>query len=57
VLFVPYTKGSMKNGKKRFYSRLAHDEIISCGYKVLISVECAIIMIVELAVTSGLGSS
>jgi hypothetical protein len=33
------------------------DEITMCGYRVLTSVECTTIMIVELAVTSGLGFS
>jgi hypothetical protein len=40
-----------------FYSRLASDEITTHGYKVLTSAEYTTIMIVELAVTSGLGSS
>jgi hypothetical protein len=43
--------------KSGFYSRLASDEITTRGYRVLTSVEYTTIMIVELAVTSGLGSS
>jgi hypothetical protein len=43
--------------KRRFSSRLANDEITTRGYRVLTSAECTTIMIVELADTSGLGSS
>jgi hypothetical protein len=43
--------------KRRFCSRLASDENTTHGYRVLTSVECTTIMIAELAVTSGLGSS
>jgi hypothetical protein len=43
--------------KGGFYSRLASDEITTRGYRVLTSAECTTIMIVEFAVTSGLGSS
>jgi hypothetical protein len=43
--------------KRRFYSRLASDEITTRGYRVLTSTERTTIMIAELAVTSGLGSS
>jgi hypothetical protein len=43
--------------KGGFYSRLASDEIITRGYMVLTSAECTTIMIAELVVTSGLGSS
>jgi hypothetical protein len=57
VISGPYTKGSVKNAKRRFSSRLAIDEITTRGYRVLTSTECTTIMIVELAVTSGLGSS
>jgi hypothetical protein len=47
-----------RNGKKRgFYSRLASDEITTRGYRVLTYADYTTIMIVELAVTSGLGSS
>jgi hypothetical protein len=40
-----------------FSSRLASDEITTRGYRVLTFAKCTIIMIVVLAVTSGLGSS
>jgi hypothetical protein len=43
--------------KGGFYSRLASDEITTRRYRVLTSVECTTIMIAELAVASGLGSS
>jgi hypothetical protein len=43
--------------KGGFYSRLASDEITTHGYRVLIFAKCTIIMIAELVVTSGLGSS
>jgi hypothetical protein len=43
--------------KMRFSSRPRSDEITTHGYRVLTSVECITIMIAELAVTSGLGSS
>jgi hypothetical protein len=43
--------------KRRFSSRLASDEITTRGYRVLTSAECTTIMIAELAVISGLGSS
>jgi hypothetical protein len=43
--------------KGGFYSRLASDEITTREYKVLTFPKCTTIMIVELAVTSGLGSS
>jgi hypothetical protein len=43
--------------KRGFYSHLASDEITTRGYRVLTSAECTTIMITELAVTSGLGSS
>jgi hypothetical protein len=47
-----------KNGKKGgFSSRLASDEITTHGYRVLTFAKCITIMIVMLAVTSGLGSS
>jgi hypothetical protein len=46
-----------KNGKRGFYSRLASDEITTHEYGVLIFAKCTTIMIAELAVTSGLGSS
>jgi hypothetical protein len=43
--------------KIRFSNRLISDEITMCGYRVLTFVKCTTIMIAELAVTSGLGSS
>jgi hypothetical protein len=43
--------------KRMFSSRLASDEITTRGYRVLTSAECTTIMIAEIAVTSGLGSS
>jgi hypothetical protein len=47
-----------KNGKKEvFYSHLASDEITTRGYRVLTFAKCITIMIAELAVISGLGST
>jgi hypothetical protein len=46
-----------KNGKGGFSSRLSSDEITTHGYRVLTFAKCITIMIAELAVTSGLGSS
>jgi hypothetical protein len=43
--------------KGRFSSRSESDEITTHGYMVLTSAECTTIMIIELAVTSGLGCS
>jgi hypothetical protein len=43
--------------KRRFSSCSASDEIIMHGYRVLTSIKCTTIMIIELAVISGLGSS
>jgi hypothetical protein len=43
--------------KRRFSSRLISDDITTCGYRVLTSTECTTIMIADIAVTSGLGSS
>jgi hypothetical protein len=40
-----------------FYSRLASNEITTHGYRVVTFAKCTTIMIAELAVTSGLGSS
>jgi hypothetical protein len=57
VISGPYTKESVKNGKRRFFSHLVGDEITTPGYGVLTSVECTTIMIIELTVISGLGSS
>jgi hypothetical protein len=43
--------------KRRFSSRSASDEITTRGYRALTFAKCTTIMIVVLAVTSGLGSS
>jgi hypothetical protein len=43
--------------KKRFSSHIASDEITMRGYMALTFAKCTTVMIVELAVTSGLGSS
>jgi hypothetical protein len=43
--------------KKGFSSGLASDEITTRGYRVLTFVKCITIMIVVLAIISGLGSS
>jgi hypothetical protein len=43
--------------KMRFSSRPISDAITTRGYRVLTSTDCTTIMITELAVTSGLGSS
>jgi hypothetical protein len=43
--------------KIRFSSRLASDGITTHGYMALTFIKCTTIMIVELAVTSGLRSS
>jgi hypothetical protein len=42
--------------KRRLSSRLASDEITTHGYRALTFAKCTTIMIVELAVTSGLKS-
>jgi hypothetical protein len=52
-----YTKGSVKNDKRRFSSRLASDEITTRGYMALTFTKCITIMIVKLTVMSGLRSS
>jgi hypothetical protein len=52
-----YTKGSVRMEKRGFYSHVASNEITTHGYRVLTSVECTTIIITELAVTSGMGSS
>jgi hypothetical protein len=57
VISDPYTKGSIKSGKRRFSSRLASSEITTRDYMVLTFVKCTTIMIVELMVMSDLGSS
>jgi hypothetical protein len=43
--------------KMRFSSLLASNEITTRGYRTLTFSKCTTIMIAELAVTSGLGSS
>jgi hypothetical protein len=43
--------------KGGFFSRFASNEIITRGFMVLTFAKCTTIMIVELAVTSGIGSS
>jgi hypothetical protein len=43
--------------KRRFCSRLASDEIITRGYRVLTSAEYTTIMIAKLTIMSSLGSS
>jgi hypothetical protein len=43
--------------KMRFSSRLASNEITTRGYRALTFAKCTTIMIAELAVISGLGSS
>jgi hypothetical protein len=43
--------------KRRFSSHLASDEITTRGYGVLTFAKYPTIMIAELAITSGLGSS
>jgi hypothetical protein len=57
VISGPYTKESVKNGKMRFSSRLASDEITTSMYRTLTFAKCTTIMIFEVLVTSGLGSS
>jgi hypothetical protein len=57
VISGPYTKGSVKNGKKEVSSRSRSDEITMHWYRVLTFAKCTTIIIAELAVTSGLGSS
>jgi hypothetical protein len=43
--------------KRRFYSRLASDEITTRGYRALTFAKYTTIIISELAVMSGMGSS
>jgi hypothetical protein len=57
VISRSYTKRSVKNGKRRCSSRPRSDKITTRGYRALTSTECKTIMIAELAVISGLGSS
>jgi hypothetical protein len=44
-------------GKRRFSSRSISDEITMRGYRVLIFAKGITVMIAELIITSGLGSS
>jgi hypothetical protein len=57
VISAPYTKGSVKNGRKEVLYSPTGDEITTRGYRVLTSAEYTTVMIAELAVTNGLGSS
>jgi hypothetical protein len=57
VISRPHTKGSVRMQKGVFSSRLASDEITNHGYRALTFAKCTTIMIAELVVTSGLGSS
>jgi hypothetical protein len=57
VISGPYTKGSVKNGRKEVLYSPMGDEITTRGYRILASVECTTIMIAKPAVTRGLGSS
>jgi hypothetical protein len=57
VISGSYTKESVKNGKMRFSSCLASDEITTRRYRTLTFAKCTTIMIFEVLVTSGLGSS
>jgi hypothetical protein len=57
VISGPYTKGSVKKGSKEVLLPLTGDEITTRGYRVLTSAKCTTIIIAELAITSGLGSS
>jgi hypothetical protein len=57
VISGPYTKGSVKNGKKDVLYSPTGDEIAMRGYRILIFAKCTTITIAELAATSGLGSS
>jgi hypothetical protein len=52
-----YTKGSVKNGKKEVLESPTGDEITTRRYRILTYAECTTILIAELAVTRGLGSS
>jgi hypothetical protein len=54
---MPYTKVSVKNGKKEVSLVTDGCEIIMHGYRALTFAKYTIIKIVELAVTSGLRSS
>jgi hypothetical protein len=57
VISRPYTKESVRMAKRRVSSCPHSDEITTHGYKALTFAKCTTIMIAELVVTSGLGSS
>jgi hypothetical protein len=57
VIYGPYTKVSVKNGRKEVLQSLTGDEITTRDYRILTSAECTTTMIAELAIISGLGSS
>jgi hypothetical protein len=46
-----------RHGNMEIFYSPKDDEITTCGYRVLTSTECTTIIIAELTVTSGLGSS
>jgi hypothetical protein len=52
----PYTKGSVKNGRKEVLYSPTGDEITMHGYRLLTFAKCTTIMTAKLIVTSGLGS-
>jgi hypothetical protein len=57
VISGSYTKGSVRMVKMRFSTCLAGDEITTHGCRALIFIKSTTIMIAELTVKSGLGSS
>jgi hypothetical protein len=57
VISGPCTKESVRLAKRRFFSRLASDEIATRGYRVLTFAKCTIVMTSVLMVTSSLGFS
>jgi hypothetical protein len=57
VISGPYTKGNVKNGTKEVLKSPTGDEITTHGYRALTFAKCTTILIAELAVTSGMGSS
>jgi hypothetical protein len=57
VISGPYTKGIIKNDKRRFSSHPISDEITNHGYRAPTFTKYTTIMIVELVVISGLGFS
>jgi hypothetical protein len=56
VISGPYTKVSVKNGKKEALYSLTGDEITTRGYRALTFAKCTTVMTVVLTVTSGLRS-